>query len=238
LVAAAGELATAAGITGWPEHESMSAAQVCFGSWLGRRGATGTDTSAEVINQVRRFIQGQSAHKFQLATSDRGNSLPAASRLAGFRCRQEGGCTTYFVDPDVFRRDVCAGFDPQVVLRILKVRGFLEHDLGRHDKSVRLPGTGKKRVYAIKAGILDTRSTVQARDSGDTGDNGDNSSDLPKAGKSIRPRHPAFRSADSADAGTALTTGDTTAEEPEAVETQISPNGADSRHPISGSCEE
>jgi len=41
LVAAAGELATAAGITGWPEHESMSAAQVCFGSWLGRRGATG-----------------------------------------------------------------------------------------------------------------------------------------------------------------------------------------------------
>ncbi len=234
LVAAAGELATAAGITGWQEGDSMYAAQVCFESWLGRRGTTVVDTPEEMIKQVRRFLETQVSPKIPVGTgaSGSGHSSAAGSRVVGVRLGRDGDCATYLVDPDVFRRDVCAGFDPKAVLRNLKVHGFLEHDQGRLDKSVRLPGAGKTRVYAITAGILEGRSAVRVAGSGDTGDNGDNSSNLPKARKSKRPR-----SGDSGDAGTALTTQDTTAENPEAVEPQLLPTG-DSTRPIGGSPKE
>ena len=41
LVAVAGELATKAGITGWPQGEAMRAAQVMFSAWPKERGTTG-----------------------------------------------------------------------------------------------------------------------------------------------------------------------------------------------------
>jgi hypothetical protein len=217
LVAAAGELATAAGITGWQEGESLYSAQVCFKSWLGRRGTTVADIPGEVIHHVRHFIEAQDTRKAQLPTSAPGGvgSLAAGSRFAGFRRGPDGG-TTYFVDPDVFRRDACAGFDPKVVLRTLKVNGFLERDLGRLDKSIRLPGAGKKRVYAIKASILEGQP-LGVTGNGDSGDTGDNHSALPKPRPSIRRRPAALRSLDSAATGTAVTAPNTTTEDPEVL---------------------
>ncbi|MGZ8262067.1 MAG: hypothetical protein ACXWTU_03785 [Methylotenera sp.] len=41
LVAAAGELATPWGITGWEQGEAIKAAEICFKAWIERRGGTG-----------------------------------------------------------------------------------------------------------------------------------------------------------------------------------------------------
>ncbi len=38
LVAAAGELATRLGVTGWPEGEAIRAVRVCLKAWLAERG--------------------------------------------------------------------------------------------------------------------------------------------------------------------------------------------------------
>ncbi len=131
FVAAAGEWATEMGVTGWQEGESMFAAGLCFESWLRSRAGTTVVTAEIILGQVRRFLKS-----------------------AEFRTDREGAGLPYLVLPEVFRREVCAGLDPRLVARTLKAEGYLQHDRGRYDKSVRLPG-GKRRVYSIRAEIFD-----------------------------------------------------------------------------------
>ncbi len=56
LVAAAGELATALGITEWDAGDATWAARVCFQAWLDRRGHIGPAELQDGIDQVRRFF--------------------------------------------------------------------------------------------------------------------------------------------------------------------------------------
>ena len=132
-----------------------------------------TDTADTTIRLVCRFLETQEAlrAKFGMGASDLGDTC-----VTGLRMEKEGRSATYLVSPEVFRREVCAGSDPKVVLRTLKAHGYLEHDHGRFDKSVRIAGAGKKRVYAIKTGILQSRR--ESLGSGDCGDCGDKWSKL------------------------------------------------------------
>jgi uncharacterized protein (DUF927 family) len=57
LIGAAGELATAAGITGWPEGEALTAAARCFHDWLQQRGSVGNAEEARALSQVRLFFE-------------------------------------------------------------------------------------------------------------------------------------------------------------------------------------
>ena len=57
LIAAAGELATAAGITGWPEGEAFKSAGVCFEAWIRSRGGYGSAEVERALAQVRLFIE-------------------------------------------------------------------------------------------------------------------------------------------------------------------------------------
>src|SRR5690606_25099198 len=57
LVAAAGELATQWGVTGWPPGESMTAAITCFKAWLSGYGGEGNKEEREMLAQVRRFLE-------------------------------------------------------------------------------------------------------------------------------------------------------------------------------------
>jgi uncharacterized protein (DUF927 family) len=188
LIAAAGELATTAGVTGWEEGESMRAAGVCFESWLNGRGTTAAGTSDSVIQHVRRFLETQETPGIRLGTRAFSQNQPwtAASPVAGAPVGGRSASPAYRVLPQVFRRSLCAGFDPRLVLRILKTHGYLDHDHGRSDKSVRLPGIGKRRVYSIKAHILDQPLSARLRpggNSGDSGDNGNPGSKLPQTGE-------------------------------------------------------
>src|SRR5262249_56180355 len=53
LLAAGGELATAARITGWPAGAALEAAARCFQDWLGQRGGVGNAEEARALSQVR-----------------------------------------------------------------------------------------------------------------------------------------------------------------------------------------
>jgi uncharacterized protein (DUF927 family) len=56
LVAAAGELATTLGITGWRPGEAASAADSCFRSWIKERGTTGAWDVEQGIRRVRMLL--------------------------------------------------------------------------------------------------------------------------------------------------------------------------------------
>jgi len=65
LISAAGELATAAGITGWPEGAALTAAARCFQDWLRQRGGVGKAEEAHALQQVRLFFERYGEARFK-----------------------------------------------------------------------------------------------------------------------------------------------------------------------------
>src|SRR3546814_4881888 len=64
LACAAGEMATAKGLTGWPAGEAESAGRACFTAWLNSRGTTGAAEPAAMLAQVRLFLAQHGESRF------------------------------------------------------------------------------------------------------------------------------------------------------------------------------
>lgn len=64
LVAAAGELASAMGVTGWPEGEAASACLRCFRDWLAERGGIGASEVSDAKARIRREIEVNGHSRF------------------------------------------------------------------------------------------------------------------------------------------------------------------------------
>lgn len=182
LVGAAGELATAAGLTGWAVGESERAARACFNAWLAARGGIGNGEVTAMLRQVRRFLEAHGEGRFtwwhraaddhnsktlhraglRRMLNDRGEPIKTnADHQADYGERMpaafgEGVSVEYFVLSEVFKGEVCQGFDAQAVAAVLA-----EHDClvvkekGRHSVKERLPGVGLARCYRINANIFE-----------------------------------------------------------------------------------
>jgi len=149
LAAFAGELATNYGITGWQPDEATAALKTLFQTWLDSRGTTGSTDEEGAMRQVRRFIELHGQSRFQRLN---GETEKIVNR-AGYVEEADDEGLIYYILPEVFRSEVCAGFDQKVVARALIRRGGLRtsHDL-RYEK--RLP-EGKKKVYAVLSSLLE-----------------------------------------------------------------------------------
>lgn len=182
LVGAAGELATAAGLTGWAAGESEQAARECFNAWLAARGGTGNGEVVAMLRQVKRFLEAHGEGRFTWwhraaddhntktlhragfrrmlndrgepiktngdHATDYGNRMPAAMG--------EAVSVEYFVLPEVFKFELCQGFEAQAVARVLLDHECLTPDKGRtFDSRTRLPGMGLSRCYRIPARIFE-----------------------------------------------------------------------------------
>jgi len=67
----------------------------------------------------------------------------------------EGTSVEYFVLPEVFRAEVCKGFDYQAVARVLLEHGALMPGAGRSfDSKQRLPGLGASYCYRIPPALF------------------------------------------------------------------------------------
>ena len=74
----------------------------------------------------------------------------------GFRKIDSQGDTTYFVLPESWKTEICAGLDPGFVARVLAGRGMLrvEAKTGKLTRAERLPGAkGTTRCYVITSRI-------------------------------------------------------------------------------------
>ena len=151
LVAVAGELATGAGVTGWPEGAATEGVQMCFDTWLTERGLKPADATA-AVGQVRLFLE---QHESRFVIGDDNGSTQAHNRV-GFKRVLAKGEVEYCVFSESFQQTVCAGFDPKMVARALRDQGHLVVD-GANLKAQRvIPGTEKQktRVYVIRGSIL------------------------------------------------------------------------------------
>lgn len=159
LIGAAGELATKWEITGWQPGVAMQAAVACFKAWLAQRGGAGNLEELSMLAQVRRFFESHGEARFtdwDRPVSNTDSHPPRTINRAGYRKHIaavddegkaiyiEGGDrathTEYYVMPETFKGEVCAGFDYRVVCKLLVKRGCLLVEGKGYTRKERLPG--------------------------------------------------------------------------------------------------
>ncbi|MDV5583905.1 DUF927 domain-containing protein [Enterobacter hormaechei] len=155
LVAMAGELATQAGITGWPEGEAFRAAECCLASWMADRGHTANQEDKTALEQVRDYMTRNQFSRFADWHDDRNRPVS----MMGFRKVDKGdnvteSTVTFYVLPSGWK-EICKGFDSRKVARLCVEAGWLKAgEDGRTQNSVRLPEIGLKRVYQFNTQVL------------------------------------------------------------------------------------
>lgn len=159
LVAAVGEVCIAQGLLPFAARSAIEASRDCFLNWMAKRAGTEEFVEFDAINQVRNFLVNHANSRFApwAATS-------STSNAAGFKRDMGNGETQFYVLPDVFNREVCAGLDSTAVAKSLVARGYLIPDSsGKSTKPCRLPGEQKsKRVYVLTSAILGNSANDEA----------------------------------------------------------------------------
>jgi len=160
LVAAAGELATKAGITGWLEGHAMWAAGECFSSWRKNWSSTGenretikalTTVQSYITLNLNRFVPysgAQSTNRTHdhIGYSAMGRELPNADDDGKY----------YIIPTSDFNNVVCKNVRARDVTSILKKRNLLLLDTeGKCSISLRPKSQVQQRCVVISAKIFD-----------------------------------------------------------------------------------
>lgn len=158
LVAAAGEMATQAGITGWQTGQATAAVKVCFNNWLDNYGRDGEHEERQIIKHVQAFIEQHGASRFQIWSEpmhdeDQSTIEQKTNNRVGFR-RQD--TDEYYFYPNMFEQEVCSPYSLKKVIKVLDEAGLLnKNEQDRKMLKVTLPNTKNRlRMYAIKGNVL------------------------------------------------------------------------------------
>ncbi|WP_191831132.1 DUF927 domain-containing protein [Pseudomonas fluorescens] len=160
LAGAAGELATALGVTGWADGAAITAARVCLHAWLAERGGAGNMEGEAIMARLRQVIErfGESRFtRWESTAAKIDEHGPRTIDRLGFRKTIEHGLgdslhttITYYVLPEAWRSEVFRGMNITAVNRELIERGVLQTDKGgKASCTVRLPGMGMQRCYVV-----------------------------------------------------------------------------------------
>jgi putative DNA primase/helicase len=155
LLAAAGEMASDRGFTGWPPGEAERAVSKCFTAWLSARGTSGAAEPAAMVGQVREFISRHGDARFQVWSEYTRDHRPRVINRAGWRKDPTDGGLRWFIESEVFRSEVSVGFDPVQVARALDSIGALRRGgAGELTRNERLPDGRKARCYVITPALF------------------------------------------------------------------------------------
>jgi putative DNA primase/helicase len=150
IIAAAGELATDFGFTGWRNSEARDAAAWAFCRWIEARGGTEPAEVPQAVETVRHFIEAHGEARFDNLDDPDGR---AVVNRAGWR-KGAGEDRRWLILPEVWKRDVCAGLDATFVASVLAKRGALVKGSDGNTKVERIAET-TKRVYVVTPAIFD-----------------------------------------------------------------------------------
>jgi putative DNA primase/helicase len=141
---------TGAGITGWQQGDAVAAAGTCFKSWLDSRGGGGNQERKAILSSVKAFFESHGESRFADITNDTNR---VTINRAGFRKFTSEG-QEYYVLPEAYNRDVCAGFDSKAVTKVLIEAGWLAPDeAGKSQQRKTLPEMGTTRCYVLTSKV-------------------------------------------------------------------------------------
>jgi putative DNA primase/helicase len=146
LIAAAGELATKLGVTGWCGGEARAAAASEFGRWILGRGGIEPGEVRRAIAQARLFIEQHGDLRFD--DVDDPGARPVLNR-AGWR-KGSGENRRWLILPEAWKQEVCVGLDPQLVARTLADRGMLTKGHDGHQKVEKVFGQSMRFVAHLR----------------------------------------------------------------------------------------
>lgn len=151
LVAAAGELATRLGVTGWPEGEAIRAVRVCLKAWLAERGHLGNKEDAATLAQVRGFVTAHQYTRF----ADWCDASHRPANMVGYRKVEADGVSFIVLPPGW--AEITKGRDPKRAAILCLEAGYLlaGKDKKRLQRKARLPGMGGLAwVYLLTERVL------------------------------------------------------------------------------------
>jgi putative DNA primase/helicase len=104
------------------------------------------------IQQVRAFLEQHGGSRFQEISDCSTRIL----NRAGFKRTDAAGQTEYLILTNVFKSEMCRGYDDKSTLRLLEARGCLVGGDGRNlAKRETVPELGRIRVYLLTQKIFD-----------------------------------------------------------------------------------
>lgn len=148
LWAVAGELASFYDLTGWPRAAASRAVARQFIAWIEARGGLGSSERRMAIEQVRRYVSENRKLRFE-RTEAEGEGQAPRQKHAGY---VDDDC--FYIDRDVWKRDVFEGVSPKTACFHLIDAGYLDKGEGRN-LAKKVPKRGNERGYAIKRTILE-----------------------------------------------------------------------------------
>jgi uncharacterized protein (DUF927 family) len=157
IVAAAGELASLYGLTGWQDGEATAGCAKCFNAWLESFGGIGNKEELAACESVRAFLSAHGESRFQNADGGNGQNERAVINRAGFYRMNKDGEREYLVFPSVFRREMCKGVDYRVAGKILAAKGWIDAGNDRIQKMERAKANGgaATRFYVFTSRVFE-----------------------------------------------------------------------------------
>ncbi|WP_151831990.1 DUF927 domain-containing protein [Acinetobacter ursingii] len=158
LVAAAGELATQAGITGWMKGRAFEAIAHCFNTWLGNLGHGENMEETKSLEHIKAFFEANGTSRFEDITRIRqadGDMLRQRihNRVGYYDPKDK----VYLVSPIMFKKEMCIGMNEASVKKALIkhgwIKGFIEGDKKLYVKksSNTLPDGTRPRMMHFSA---------------------------------------------------------------------------------------
>lgn len=152
IIAAAGELATKLGTTGWDDGMATWCAKVCFDAWVDQRGGTESHEEVQAIETVKGRLLENATARFASSFNTPSGAIWGYVFANG----------DYFVQSAAFKNYLCAGLDPKYVAQLLVDQGFLiaseRSDLSRTHRC----GGHSKRGYRILSEFLNDSESDDA----------------------------------------------------------------------------
>ena len=158
IVAAAGEMATLAGITGWQAGQATTAVITCLDNWLDNYGHDGEHEQRQIIEHIKAFIEQHGSSRFQPCHIHMHQDFETKiTNRAGYHNYDTG---EYYFSTSTFD-EVCSPFNKSKVLQVLDEAGLLNMtESDRKTCRVALPfKKNRTRVYAVKNDILSCETT-------------------------------------------------------------------------------
>lgn len=157
LAAAAGVLACEFGVLPFQREDVLCAVQTCFENWLHSYADKGSFENSEILSQIRSYLQQNAGSQFPDLNDS--NLKQLAGKCSGYRKKNEQGDFDWIIPNEVFRKEMCKGFDHRQVIKVLRKEDLLiKRPGGPSSTPMRLPHLGMVRVYHIKSQIMNVRS--------------------------------------------------------------------------------
>lgn len=127
----------------------IPAVTTCFHSWLELRGGASDQERTTVLSQVRSFLEAHGESRFTEWNFTTNHTI----NRAGFK-KTNGSGTEFFVLPEAFSKEICAGLDHRLAARILLDEGWLlADDENKPYRREYLPGIGRSRCYVFTSKV-------------------------------------------------------------------------------------